>query len=167
MNLRPLLPSDEREAIAAHHELASDDFEFLLEYAEGMNWIEYLKILENEHLNHDLPTGSVQATFLVAEIDGVIVGRTSIRHSLNEFLFNYVGHIGYGVRPKFRRQGVATEILKQSLKIIRTVGVSEILMTCNDDNLGSAMVIESQGGRLENRIDFDGVLKRRYWISLQ
>lgn len=166
MNLRPLLPADEHEAILAHHELALDDFEFLLEYREGMNWIEYLKILENEHLNHDLPKGRVQATFLVAEIGGVIVGRTSIRHSLNEFLFNYAGHIGYGVRPKFRRQGVATEILKQSLKIIRAVGVSEILMTCDDDNLGSATVIESQGGRLENRIDFDGVLKRRYWISL-
>ena len=167
MILRPLFPADEQEAILAHNELALDDFEFLLGYEEGMNWDDYLKILENELLNVDLPEGRVQATFLVAEREGVIVGRTSIRHSLNDFLFNYAGHIGYGVRPKFRRQGVATEILKQSLEIIRAVGVSEILMICDDDNLGSAKVIEIHGGRLENRMDFDGVLKRRYWISLQ
>ena len=167
MILRPLFPADEQEAILAHNELALDDFEFLLGYEEGMNWDDYLKILENELLNVDLPEGRVQATFLVAEREGVIVGRTSIRHSLNDFLFNYAGHIGYGVRPKFRRQGVATEILKQSLEIIRVVGVSEILMTCDDENLGSAKVIEIHGGRLENRIEFEGGLKRRYWISLQ
>lgn len=166
MNLRPLLSGDEQEAISAHRELAQDGFEFLLGYADGMNWSDYLKVLENEHLNRDLPEGRVQATFLVAESEGSIVGRTSIRHSLNEFLFNYAGHIGYGVRPKFRRQGIATEILKQSLEIIRDIGVSDILMTCDDDNLGSAKVIEFHGGVLENRVDFHGVIKRRYWISL-
>ncbi len=165
MILRPLLPTDEQNAILAHHELARDNFEFLLGYEEGMNWIAYLKILENEHFNQDLPEGRVPATFLVAERDEAIVGRSSIRHSLNEFLFNYAGHIGYGVRPRLRRQGIATEILGQSLEIIHVLGVTDVLMTCDDDNLGSAKVIEFHGGLLENRVDFQGVLKRRYWIK--
>ena len=165
MILRSLLPTDEQNAILAHHELALDNFEFLLGYEEGMNWIKYLKILENEHLNQDLPKGRVQATFLVAVRDGTIVGRTSIRHTLNEFLLNYAGHIGYGVRPEFRRQGVATEILRQSLEIIQTLGVIDVLMTCDEDNLGSAKIIEFHGGVLENRVEFQGVLKRRYWIK--
>ena len=164
MILRSLLPTDEQNAILAHHELALDNFEFLLGYDEGMNWIAYLKILENEHLNQDLPEGRVPATFLVAVRDGTIVGRTSIRHSLNEFLFNYAGHIGYGVRPRSRGQGIATEILRQSLEIIHALGVTDVLMTCDDDNLGSAKVIEAFGGVLENRVDFEGVIKRRYWI---
>lgn len=165
MILRPLTLADEEEAILAHQELSLDDhFEFLLGYEEGMNWSAYLRILENESLNLDLPEGRVQATFLVAEREGVIVGRSSIRHLLNEFLFNYAGHIGYGVRPRFRKQGVATEIMRQSLEIIHALGVTDVLMTCNEDNLGSAKIIEFHGGVLENRVNFQGVLKRRYWI---
>ena len=35
----------------------------------------------------------VAATFLVAEVDGEIVGRASVRHELNDFLAtNYVLH---------------------------------------------------------------------------
>ena len=31
--------------------------------------------------------------------------------------------------------------------------------------MGSAKVIESQGGILENTVEFEGILKRRYWIT--
>jgi predicted acetyltransferase len=38
-------------------------------------------------------------------------------------------------------------------------------MTCNDDNVASIRIIEKHGGALENRVDHDGVLLRRYWID--
>ena len=101
---------------------------------------------------------------MLAELDGVIVGRSSIRFELNEFLLTQGGHIGYAVRPGHRRLGYATEILRQSLVVARAGGVQQILVTCDDDNVGSAKAIEANGGLLENIVDIDGVPMRRYWI---
>ncbi|HYA44755.1 MAG TPA: hypothetical protein VED59_04050 [Acidimicrobiales bacterium] len=56
------------------------------------------------------PEGWVPSTFLVAEFDGELVGRTSVRHSLNTWLARWGGHIGYAGRPAYRR-GRAAEIL--------------------------------------------------------
>jgi predicted acetyltransferase len=56
---------------------------------------------------------------LVADVAGEIVGRTSIRHQLNDFLEREGRHIGYGVLPGHRRRGYATEIPRQSLVITR------------------------------------------------
>ncbi len=156
--------SDEAEALAGDQELALEDWGFLLNYEPDMPWSEYLEILDDQRLGRNLPVGKVPATFLIAEHDGQLIGRSSIRHALNDFLFNVGGHIGYGVRPAFRRRGFATEILRQSLELISELGVTEVLVTCDDDNVGSYKVIESQGGVLENRVEFEGSLKRRYWI---
>ena len=42
-------------------------------------------------------------------------------------------------------------------------------LTCDDDNIGSSKIIESNGGKLENKVenkDCDEVfLTRRYWIK--
>ena len=90
----------------------------------------------------------------------------SIRYELNDFLAAYGGHIGYAVRPAYRRRGFASEILRQALIIIRAHGVDRVLVTCDEDNLGSAKAIERQGGVLEDtRVDPDGIRKRRYWID--
>ena len=165
--LRPLTVNDREEAIAANRELAQDNWGFLLSaFDENEPWEEFLARVEREHLGVNLPEGKVPATFLVAEVGGEIVGRSSIRHALNDFLFAIGGHIGYGVRPAFRRKGYATEILRQSLLITDGLGITKVLVTCDDENIGSATVIESCGGELENKVsDGDGTLKRRYWIS--
>ena len=165
MKLRPLAITDEAQAIKGHTELAREDWEYLLNYNAGMSWSEYLAYLDDEHTGHNLSQGRVQATFFIAEFDGELIGRASIRHCLNSFLLNFGGHIGYGVRPQFRRRGFASEILRQSLQYIHELGVTEVLVTCDEDNVGSSKVIESQGGILENRVEYEGVLKRRYWIK--
>ena len=54
-----------------------------------------------------MPDGLVPATFLVADVDGVLVGRTSIRHELDEFLAREGGHIGYA-RGRPSTAGAAT-----------------------------------------------------------
>ena len=80
------------------------------------------------------------------------------------------GHIGYVVVPEFRRQGWATEILRQSLLIARErCGVDRILVTCDDDNVGSIRTIEKNGGVLENTVTGPDLEKpkRRYWIDLR
>ncbi len=115
--LRPLTVADEHQALQAHEELARDGFDFLLDLRDGDSWDEYLQRLECYRRGLDLPDGYVPATFLVADVGGEVVGRVSIRHELNAWLAEVGGHIGYGVRPAFRRRGYATEILRQSLAV--------------------------------------------------
>ena len=166
--LRPLAPADEGQARFAHQELARDGFDFLLDLRDGDSWDEYLQRLERYRRGLDLPDGYVPATFLVADVGGEVVGRVSIRHELNSWLAEVGGHIGYGVRPAFRRRGYATEILRQSLALTREVGVDRALVTCDDGNVGSATVIERCGGRLESVVPGLGGSpgKRRYWVDL-
>ncbi|MEI2777381.1 MAG: GNAT family N-acetyltransferase [Tetrasphaera sp.] len=115
-----------------------------------------------------VPTGFVPSTFLWMEADGHYVGSLNIRHDLNDFLRHEGGHIGYSVRPSARRRGHATEALRQSLAVCRDLGLDRVLVTCDDDNIGSATVIGTNGGILDNRVrsERDGRLVRRYWIDL-
>jgi predicted acetyltransferase len=162
-----LTDADRDEALRAHEELAADGFEFLLDLRAGEPWEEHVRRHERYRRGVGLPAGYVPATFLVAEVAGELVGRSSIRHELNDHLRAVGGHIGYGVRPEFRRRGHATEILRQSLEVLRELGVERALVTCDDDNTGSATVIERCGGRLENLVPVaGGAPKRRYWIDL-
>lgn len=169
LRLRPLTVADEAAASQAHSELAADGFEFLLALRPGESWPDYVARTEGYRRGVDLPEGYVPATFLVAEVDGEIVGRTSLRHDLNEWLAALGGHIGYGVRPAHRRRGYATEILRQTLPVAREVGLDRVLVTCDDDNVGSATVIERCGGVLEAVVPGPdgGPAKRRYWIDLR
>ena len=138
LRLRPLRLDDEAEFAAAHRAMEADDFEFGLGYSPGAPWAEYVERVAKQRCGIDLGPGLVPATFLVADVGGQIVGRTSIRHELNEYLTRVGGHIGYGVLAAHRRRGYATEILRQSLVIARAVGVERALVTCDEGNIGSA-----------------------------
>jgi len=51
---------------------------------------------------------------------------------------------------------------------VRKLGLDRVLITCDDDNVRSARIIERNGGVLEDKIPGNerDVLKRRYWIEL-
>jgi predicted acetyltransferase len=166
LRLRPLRLEDEAPYRAAHVELLADGFLFGF-INEGEAFADHVERLERQRRGLDLGD-LVEADWLIADVAGEVVGRTSIRHQLNAYLAFHGGHIGYAVRPAFRRRGYATEILRQSLIIARSYGIGSVLLTCDDDNVGSAAVIESCGGSLEYVVpagDSDtGVPFRRYWI---
>jgi predicted acetyltransferase len=166
LRLRPLRIDDEHEARAAHSEMAPDGFSFLLDWGSGVPWATYLERIDRRRRGLDLPADRVPGTFLVAAVDGELVGRVSIRHELNAFLADFAGHIGYGVRPAHRGRGYATEILRQSLVIARAEGVERVLVVCDESNVASATVIRRLGGMLEGvRPGHDGSTPiARYWF---
>jgi predicted acetyltransferase len=166
LRLRPFRPEDEPEALAAHDELRDDDFTFLLGWDPAMSWPAYLQRQERHRRGLDLTPPWVPSSFLAAADDGGLVGRISLRHELSDYLLEMGGHIGYAVRPAHRRRGHGSEILRQGLVIARSLGIDDVLVTCDEGNTGSMAIIEGLGGELEDvRADPDGgAPKRRYWI---
>ena len=160
LRLRPPRVDDEVAVRAAHEALLADDFSFALDLDDGVSFAEWVETLDRHHRGEDVRPDRVPASFLLAEVAGEVVGRTSIRFRLNDWLRLEGGHVGYGVLPGHRRRGYATEILRQSLVVARAHGVDRVLVTCDDDNAGSAAVIEANGGVLE---DVRGD-KKRYWV---
>lgn len=156
---------DEAIVLAAHETMAAEDFAFALALGDDDDFAGYVERLARLQRGEPPLGRYVASTFLLADVDGQVVGRSSIRHELNDFLRHEGGHIGYCVLPGHRRRGHATEILRQSLEIAHERGVDRVLVTCDDDNVGSATIIERAGGVLEDTVVNEaGGLTRRYWI---
>lgn len=167
--LRRLRPDDQEAFEAAINEFASvlPTWEFAIGYAAAPDFATYLAKLEREQRG-DVPSGWVPHSFLVAVVGNTIVGRLSLRHTLNDFLESYGGHIGFGVVPSHQCRGYGTQMLQNALPLARDQGLDRVLLTCDDDNVASMTVIERCGGVLQDRhVHEDGELIRRYWISLK
>lgn len=100
--------------------------------------------------------------------DNYFIGRVGIRHHLNHKLRQLGGHIGYSVRPSERRKGYGRILLREGMRVLSSLDVSQVLLTCNDDNTGSIKIIEGAGGILEKKARIAGNEKvtRYYWIDL-
>lgn len=137
---------------------------YLQKYDVYEEWLKFVQDNEKEDTKHTEVTADV---FLaIREEDNKLVGMINIRHALNEYLYNYGGHIGYSVRKAERRKGYAKEMLKIALKKCRELKMKKILITCDADNIASAKTIKACSGILENEVYEDGILVQRYWIEL-
>ena len=120
----------------------------------------------------DLPPDRVgeDKFWLVDEEKAYFIGEIALRHRLNEALRQRGGHIGYAVRYGEWNRGYGTRMLALALEKAKERQISPVLITCNDDNLASARVMEKNGFRLADKVSvsIDGkpVLTRRYWKTI-
>ena len=101
-------------------------------------------------------------------LDNTIIGTSRLRPKLNERFMHVGGNIGYDVRPSYRRKGFGSEILRLTVGEAKKIGMKKVLITCNDDNIGSYKVIENNMGKLID-IEYDEVVGRkirRYSLSI-
>ena len=106
--------------------------------------------------------------FLADSIENKILWFFWLRHHCDFPWFSLIGwHIGYWIRLSERWKWYAKEWLRLLLDIAKQKDIWErVLLTCDDENISSFKVIESNGGILEKIFEKDGVLRRRYWINL-
>lgn len=117
-----------------------------------------------------LRPGIVPSTSLWLVLHGHrVLACSHLRHHLTPELERFGGHIGYAVRPSERRKGHGTILLALTLSKARKHGLVRVLVTCDDDNIGSARVIEKNGGVFHDMgtNTRSGKPLRRYWIDLQ
>lgn len=114
------------------------------------------------------PEGFVTDTVYWGVVGDEVVGRISLRHSLNEFLRTQGGHIGCIIRPSQRGKGLAGEMLRQLLSTPRAQEIGRLLLTCDEGNLASERTIRNAGGVFEDLFEpGDGQPpKKRFWIDL-
>lgn len=166
--LRPLTESDEFAFIQGAKLWAQDELSwYAFDWRPGLPFAEYLERLQKNAAGLELPEGFVPNTMLYGFVDGQIVGRLHVRHRLSEALKRRGGHVGYAVAPSFRSRGYAQSMLMLAIPICARLGISDIMLTCGDENATSCRVIEACGGRLTERFfdESDRVWVRRYSIT--
>lgn len=178
MKLREIIQEDKEKIIEMYKEYVQselipgiDRFEGIrdLEKLEKLDFEVWLEELEKKKSEKNLPkTYSPQTLYLAINDNDKIVGAIGIRWKQVPALMTFGGLIGYSIRPKQRRKGYASEMLKLALDKLKNTNLENVLITCKDFNIASKKVIEKNGGIFENtynNID-DGYTYLRYWIKI-
>lgn len=121
------------------------------------------KLLRNYEISKGIHLASqyVPQTIYWLYVDGKPVGYGKLRHYLNHSLLQHGGHIGYVISPIYRGKGYAKMLLKELLQQSKEKGIEQVLLTCDDSNMESRRVIESNSGQLK-KIENSSCF---YWID--
>jgi predicted acetyltransferase len=114
-----------------------------------------------------LPAGFVpHSTFWLVRGEEV-VGVSNLRHRLTDKLRIEGGHIGYGIRPTARGQGLGKAILRLTLLEAARLGIDRVMLSCAKDNAASSAVIVANGGVLESEsfVEARGEVVQRWWVD--
>ena len=145
------------------------NFEGLENISKQVTYDSFLEQLEkNKHQELIKPEYSPQTTFGVFD-DNKLVGGFNLRHIIKGNLINHGGNIGYLIRPSERKKGYGTIMLGLALEKAREIGLEKVLISCREDNIGSAKIIEKNDGVYENDYYDEQLNKtyKRYWIYLR
>lgn len=172
------IPSIERkkealEYLQEHVELASNlnGTGGLNECLKGLTYEEWLDdVIKCQERSYAESKKLVPATtyFTIRESDNKIIGMINFRHYLNEYLRNFGGHIGYGIRPTERGKGYAKVQLYLGLLEAKKMGIDKVMVDCVDTNEASEKTIKALGGVFEREVYEENrrVTLHNYWINV-
>ena len=127
---------------------------------------DFLKSVEDK--KNGIGNNGVKEIFYFAIEDDKIVGHASIRLNpeVDEDTCKFSGHIMYGVVPSKRKLGYGNKICKMLIEKMVAMGYDEIIITCNDNNIGSKKIIINNGGKFIESVNYnDNVVIDRYSIN--
>ncbi len=94
------------------------------------------------------------SAFIVAEIDGIIIGYTMGRIESGLSLFSIFhrakkGHtVSIAVTPEWRRKGIATRLINESTTAMKNNGANELFLEVRMSNTAAVGLYESLGFKI-------------------
>lgn len=153
MKLIKLWDADVKKAYELQNSFNKDEHGFV-NNAYGLSFKgfkNYVKMQEDYSRGLHLPDGYVPATVYILEAYDEYVGIFNLRHYLNDFLRNGPGHIGYGISPKYRNKGYASEGLRLVIETAKDiVPEDEIYFSVHKDNPYSLKVQLKNGAYIHH-----------------
>jgi len=70
-----------------------------------------------------------------------LVGKITLRLSMNDYILRYRGHTGYTIEPEYRGRGYASEAVLHLLAIARSEKMRFLVATCDPLNIASEKVL--------------------------
>ena len=127
----------------------------------------HVEKMKSQSRGENLPQGWVPMTTYWLVDNNEYIGGIAIRHTLNENLKNYGGHIGYDIRPSMRGKGYGSKILELGLQKAKEFHISRILIDCGANNTASRKIIEKNRGIYEGAgvNPETGEPSLRFWIE--
>ena len=165
IEIRKLSVHDGQDVYDMLQELPADENGFI-NSVNGKTYAEYQAWLRGAAGSSE-QTGLIdgwkvpQTTFWLFE-NGRPVGIGKVRHLLTDSLREHGGNVGYAIRPSARNRGLGKKFLALLAVECKRMGVPQVLLTIQNQNLPSIRVALANGGRTE-KVTAD----RHYiWIDL-
>lgn len=144
---------------------------FLDKILEGCSFEECLdKCLNMQYQEYAKKLNRLQSkTFLlIRKNDNKLIGMLNIRWNIPPNIQEFVGNVGYGIRPTERKKGYNKINLYLGLIEIQKLGLKKIYLDCEDNNIASYKTMEALNAKLlSTKIDpYDNLLTRIYSIDV-
>lgn len=101
------------------------------------------------YLKHKETSGRLPTSEYELFDNNIIIGKIQIRHKPSHGVGipeSMASHIYYEIFPKYRSMGYGKNILNLGLEEAKKIGLTEIFITCMEDNINSKKIIEANGG---------------------
>ena len=121
-----------------------------------MTYEEYTKWLaksDNIANNIGLEDWMVPQSIYWLYIGGIPVGMGKLRHYLNDKLRENGGHVGYSIRPIYRKKGYGTLLLTLLIEKAKNLNIDKLLFTVRNENVASIKVVMANNGIIEKISD--------------
>lgn len=133
------------------------------------NFAEYFKNVENNSKGINLKPNHVPHTVFWLVDEDKYIGTFDLRHFLTPDLEKIGGNIAYQIRPSALRKGYCCKGLKLCLSEALKKGITEVLITCDSDNIASYGIMHKAmikyGGHEDDEFKKADLIEKRVWIK--